>query len=303
MTVDSKEMITGAIFGNPVSYEKKEATKKIINEDNLWECDVRGMNSRVGFITNVSTTFFAMLPLFDKNSLEYNELIRRLKVCRLLQGREINSGKGILKKPMPKEWSRWQKIKSEMSNEEKEKANFENKLIAEKRPMFFRWLYSGYNKKYKKFLNTFNSICFCRLGISLQELLSKPEYDLNDEELKIKQGYDKFNPLLDTPSIMNKVAHYMESQVKELKLNMKNVQFNPEILMDRTISIDLNKLGQMKKLWNEYKVIKRNHGREEDNEESEGIQHIARNLHLQAEKISSQRKRICQFARSNSLYR
>jgi hypothetical protein len=295
MTTDQKEFIDGAFGGLPVSYEKKTASKAIVFPSMLWESDIKSFNSKVGFITNVSTTMYTLLPLFEKGSKEYNEVIERLKLCRFYQGCEIDKAKGIATKPFPKSWTRWQKKTLEMSVEELGEVEFENKLLVEKRPYFMRYLYSGYGRRYKKHLDTFETICQTRLGYGLNDVLAKTENEMFDEELEIKKGYDKFNPLIDTSSVMNMISHFMEEQVKEIKVCSKNQSYDPTILMDKSIGIDKSRLLSMKKLWDEWKSIKRNRNVDDDGEH-EGIKHIAKSFHLKAEKISSNANELVNLA-------
>ncbi len=292
MTTNSQEFIDGAYGGIPVSYEKKIASKSIIFNTMLWESDVRSFNSKVGFITNSSTAMYALLPLFEAGSTEYNEIIQRLKLCRFHQGNEIDKAKGIQTKPFPKEWTNWQKKYPDMSEEEIAQIDFENKLCINRRPYFMRYLYRTYDRKYKKYLEAYEMVCQTRLGYGIKEVLSNPLPNI--EECVIIDSYHKFNPLLDTPSVMNKICHYMEDQIKEIRLGIKGTSFDALILFDKNVPIDENKLSTMNKLWDEWKAVKRK--KPEDGVEVEGITHIAKEFHLRAEKISSDGRELANLA-------
>ena len=108
---------------------------------------MNGFNTKVGFLTNLSTTMYAMLPMFEENSKEYNEIIRRLKQCRKEQGAIIDATKGLVIRSIPSHWTNWTKITEDMSEEEREIAEFNNRIIVSKRPKFMVDVYSNYSKE------------------------------------------------------------------------------------------------------------------------------------------------------------
>ena len=89
-TCDNKTIINNTVGGNPITYQKKPTEKKYINVQDLYKSDLLSFDSKIGYITNCSTTLYSMLPLFDKDSLEYNTIMHRLKECRVAQGNEID---------------------------------------------------------------------------------------------------------------------------------------------------------------------------------------------------------------------
>lgn len=81
-TTDNSIIKNNALCGNPITYQKKPTEKKYIKTKDLYKADLLSFDSKIGYITNCSTTLYSMLPLYEKDSKEYNEIIRRLKVCR-----------------------------------------------------------------------------------------------------------------------------------------------------------------------------------------------------------------------------
>lgn len=90
MTTNNQIMIDNVIIGNPITYEKKSTKKKIINKKQLFKADLLSFDTKIGYITNCSTTLYSMLPLFEKDSKEHNEILYRLKLCRKEQGNAID---------------------------------------------------------------------------------------------------------------------------------------------------------------------------------------------------------------------
>lgn len=66
-------------------------TQKITLPNQI-KCDLRGLDTKVGQITNYSTSMIAMLPLFkgEKQKEQYDELNKRILLCRKFQGEEIS---------------------------------------------------------------------------------------------------------------------------------------------------------------------------------------------------------------------
>ena len=89
-TTDNKVMTDNAFGGNPITYQKKPTEKKYIDTKDLYKADLLSFDSKIGYITNCSTTLYSMLSLFEKGSTEYNTIIHRLKECRVAQGNEID---------------------------------------------------------------------------------------------------------------------------------------------------------------------------------------------------------------------
>ena len=89
-TCDNETIINNTVGGNPITYQKKPTEKKYIDTKDFYKADLLSFDSKIGYITNCSTTLYSMLPLFDKNSVEYNTIMHRLKECRVAQGNEID---------------------------------------------------------------------------------------------------------------------------------------------------------------------------------------------------------------------
>lgn len=258
MTTSQKELINTAYGGLPIAYARNKVPKTKIYESSLYQADMKSFNTRIGFITNCSTTMYTMLPCFDENSPEYNELINRLKICRKEQGNQIDKAKGLIVKPFPEHWTRWKKIDEKTPEEDVEHIKFNNSIIIDKRPYFMRWLYTNYNKKFKKFNDNYNNFCISKFNCTLEELfdkdiLSEAEHDLLDK-------YHRFSPLLDSDCTMNRICHYMESKIKELKENNTNKASDHivRILKNNDIPLDKDKLKALYNLYKKYKSARQN---------------------------------------------
>lgn len=89
-TSDNKFMVENTFGGNPITYQKKPTEKKYIDTKDLYKADLLSFDTKIGYITNSSTTLYSMLPLFEEGSKEYKTILHRLKECRVAQGNEID---------------------------------------------------------------------------------------------------------------------------------------------------------------------------------------------------------------------
>ena len=93
MSTDNKYFIKGARRNElPITYDKEKVPSQKVTLSNQIKCDVRGLDTKVGQITNYSTSMLAMLPMFkgENQKEQYNEICKRLKLLRELQGAEID---------------------------------------------------------------------------------------------------------------------------------------------------------------------------------------------------------------------
>jgi len=165
--------------------------------------------------------------------------------------------KGVLVDPFPKYWTKWTKITEDMNEEEIERINFDNSIIIDKRPYFFKYLYKDYNKQNNNYNNNFENYCITNLGKHLNEILMNP---FGEKETSIRDKYLRFSPLLDSFCTMNRICHYMEENIKELKYDMgeKEKESTAMILKSHQIKLDKEKLKKLYTLYKKYKSDKRN---------------------------------------------
>ena len=225
LTTNNKQIIDGAFGGLPITYDKHPIKKVKINKKELYKFDKRAFDTRIGFITNISTSLYTMLNNFDKNSKEYKKIIERLKILRKCQGNEIDKTKGANPKPFPIWWTRKTPDIIFKTTEDEE---LNKKIMVTKRPYFMRYLYNDYNKKYQKHVENFNVYCVSKYGYDINEL-KNCKYQ-TEETIKSLKDFELLSPLIDNDSTMNMLCHYMEEKVQEIKAYRKN-KFNNYDLM------------------------------------------------------------------------
>lgn len=276
MTTNNEIFINKTFGGLPAVYDRKSAEKVIINKDELWESDKQVFKNHIGFITNLSTTLYSMLPLFDKEDIRHSMIINRLKNATCQQSREIDKGKGILVEDIPDWWTKHTKIDENWNDELKRKIAIRNDISVNKRPLFFKWLYDDYNKEYKKYLFNYNTYCLSNFGITLEQLLSKK--DKSEEESKTEFYYKKYSKLIDSPSVMNMVCKTMEKEVRPLKDQKNNVLYN--------FTGDKEKMLKMKELYSDWKILRKRYNREDGEILSSEIRRRADSISIKSREIA-----------------
>lgn len=244
--------------GIPVYYDPKKAEKVEINESILYKVDALSYNTKIGFITNCSTTLYEMQSCFEKDSMEYNEINVRLKLCCKEQSATIDSAKGVKCKPFPKHWTR------RISHTDKVLQEINHKLVIDKRPYFMIYLYPIYKKEYTAFRNDLERYCKIMFGCGYQEVIrnNKKYFDNKEDFKSFIDNAAKKNPVLETNGSMNKICYYMEYELKELTKSYTK-KFNQDIfdkLYNHEIVIDNDDLEKMNLLYNQYCTFKKSQG-------------------------------------------
>src|SRR5574344_431671 len=255
----------------PISYDKEKVPMQRITLPNQIKCDIRGLDTKVGQITNYSTSMMAMLPLFKKDDKkeQWQEIINRLKICRNLQGEEIDKIKGTTPPQFPKEWHKWKKTLDGDSDQDiKEKYKY-NSMVVKKKPYFFIYLYPSLNSSYKEYLREFNYISKIKFNIGIKDLIKKEKKSL--EEIELVRKYQKYCPVLETDCIMNTICKEIENQEFDIKFNKnkKNLlfQFSDEIELKEKDDLFLSEIYskyKSKKRISGIKALVENNGLQKD---------------------------------------
>jgi len=161
-----------------------------------------------------------MLSDYEPGSLEHSEIEKRLKALRREQGNTIDAGKGIIVDPFPDHWVKFQKQNSELDEEIRK---FENRLLADKRPLFFIHLYAHYKRKFVKEVENFDGFLKMKYGISLLSFIGMKK---TDEQIGELENYRRFSFFIDNDSVMNRLSRYLQSKIKEIRLKTNDLYYD-----------------------------------------------------------------------------
>lgn len=267
-------------------YERKIAPKQLVSKDDLWKSDIIGFNSKIGLITNYGTTFFSLLANAQTKE-EEEHLINRLKTCNVMQSCQIDKMKGIQIFQIPNWWDKWNRIEEGMTEEEVKRAELYNTMLCTQRPYFMKYVYpKTYGKKNRQYLATHENLAQMRFGMSLVELLEKNPTD--EKSLEFLTSFSNRSPLVDSPSIMNKVCHHMEKEVDNIRLDIPSGNFDYKVLLNPAYDITKSKVDKMALLYKKYASSKRSAFDVSDEMETEDKDRFIRDVEREAlETISS----------------
>lgn len=238
----------------PITYEKSTVPKHIIKEKNLYKADLKSFNTKIGSITNYSTSFYDLLYKFKNDYSEYgrkcyNEILERLKLTRYAQGQEIDHAKGVVTDPYPSHWINKQFILSTDSDELKEYKKFLNDICADRKPAFFKYRYYNSKSNDKNFQTNIDLYSVMQCGKTIDQL-SKD----NTEERTLLESYENKSVLIDYNSPMNKVYHYMEDNLECIKKQAVLVNADIALLLrtNKEPLADFDKINIIKRFADEY---------------------------------------------------
>lgn len=226
----------------PILYPSAGAQLKgAITFESMIEADIRGLNSAVGSLSNQATSLYALREKYPKESQEYEELSRRIKIVSELVGVEIDKIKTGIPPQKPSSWNKermpYEQFGSADGNsiavkrpacskEEQERIRLHNAMIPDNKPLFMRYIYDSMNRDLIKYDKAFDSVCKFNDGVKLIDLLNAEYDELDEDGRKIIDRYHKFLPAIDSPCTMNKICRKFEFLQKQLKRHKgaKNVE-------------------------------------------------------------------------------
>jgi len=233
--------------------EQKSSKKKVITEANLVQANKQGFNNNVGGVTNQATSMFEILAKFPIGSREYNEMIYRITCMQGYQQEIIDSCKGIIPKKVPKEWFNYKyvKIEEDDSDEIRLEKEFNQKLLASKKPYFFIYNYPQLKKEYEQFRKSINTNSLRWCNMTLEQLMAS-DYDSLDNIGKSLYKFAKDRcPVEDNGSIMNRLCHRIEELTDGISTTIKEVEFDNSFLVSRK-RFPIEKTNRVNDIYKEY---------------------------------------------------
>lgn len=200
---------------------QRNVAKMIVTENEVKKTNKNGMGNQVGTITNYVTSMMEVQSHFEKDSEEYKELEYRIGCGQLYQQAELDKIKGIVATPMP---SHWYNIRACADDK------YLQSICAYRKPYFMIYIYEDTKRDYKKYIKESNDKCQILYGCSIQALYSNAS-SLSDEQKEFLFWYEFKMPVGIGHCSMNKICHYVESQLDKYKSQLHyNSSFDYNIL-------------------------------------------------------------------------
>lgn len=215
---------------------QKSVPKVKVTEKLLLKSNKDGFGDKIGSITNKITAMFDIQAKFPKDSDEYKELEYRIMCGQHYQQCAIDRIKGIDFHDMPKEWFDFKSCKPEVDDdgniiddeETLARKEFNMKIVANKKPYFFIYIYPELKKEYVKIMNDVNLRCIHKFKMKFKDLCDLEKKTLEQENF-IKNVMNKL-PTTDNECTMNKICHAIEKEFNGFKKVLKSEGFDYSIL-------------------------------------------------------------------------
>lgn len=228
---------------------QRKAAKKIPTEEDIITSNINSFGNDIGKITNWITSMFEVQSHFDEDSEEYKTLEYRIKCGQLQQQNAIDKAKGIISKPMPKEWHDRHScniIQSPTDNK------LYRSIVADKKPYFMCYIYPDLMRKYKKFIKNTDRNAMRDFGLSVNELRSIPYGELTDRQKDFLYYYEVSMPVGIGDCVMNKICRRFEEEFDNyFKEKAEPSEFDYRILKSNASYTDAQ-YRSIKLLYDEY---------------------------------------------------
>lgn len=281
----------------PVAYEPPKSTPQKLTERRLYNADLHSFGSEIGQITNKSTSGYALLAQLEEGTEEYETTMNRVKMCTKLQSAQIDKAKiGRKVKSIPSIWLKYNRVEdTDTPNEIKEK-EFLNRILLNKHPYFFTYLYKNTRRKYKQYYQNQNATCLQKFGISIDELKSQKRK--TTEQMSFLESYELYSPVIDSDCTMNLICRYIES----IDFNIRNVIKQEETDIHMRLLSDINFTPnekiykKIKKVYEEFKISSENLASTtiiDTSVRSEHDEHVESNINMVYDEFKSKLEKIC----------
>ena len=160
--------------------------------------------------------------------------------------------KGIEYRPVPKEWYDWKvnKILPEDDEETIKTKEFNQRILANKKPYFMIYNYDKLKRDYNQYARPNEVVCNVKFNMDLDELRDK-----KDKTQKEQEGYNIFAlqcPVNVSPSVINKIAWHIEKHFAQKDL-FHIEEFDISKFKDNNIEYSQRMYNRVVELREEYK--------------------------------------------------
>lgn len=133
---------------------QRKAKKTVPTEEDIIAANKLAFNDDIGVVTNHVTSMFEVQAGFEKGTKEYETLDYRIMCGQLFQQNTIDRAKGVIAKSMPPSWYsvRENKIKEDDEQETIAIKEFNQKIVADKKPYFMTYVYPSLKKQNREYI-------------------------------------------------------------------------------------------------------------------------------------------------------
>lgn len=229
---------------------QRKATKKVPEEQDFIRSNIESFGNDIGRTTNWITSMYEVMSHYEPGSIEYETLGYRIQCGQLYQQNVIDKAKGIIAKPMPREWhDRYAagKIENEQTRD------LYRRIAAEKKPYFMRYIYPDLMKGYNEYIKRTNRSALREFDMTVDEMKRIPYDELTEKQKEFLRFYEQRTPVGTGDCVMNKICRRFEEEFDRhiARLPIKPGDFDYSIYTDGGSCSKAQCLA-IRKLYNEY---------------------------------------------------
>lgn len=188
---------------------QRRAVKRVPEEDDFIRSNIESFGNDIGQTTNWITSMFEVRAEFKPESPEYKILSYRIRCGQLYQQNVIDKAKGIIAKPMPRDWH-----DRHAANKIEDPAQRElyRKIVADKKPYFMRYIYPALMKQYNTYIKNTDRNALREFQMTVAELYKLPIGETTERQREFLKYYEYRMPVGTNDCIMNKICRRFEDE-------------------------------------------------------------------------------------------
>jgi len=226
---------------------QKKAVKTVPTEEDFITSNISGFGNEIGQITNWITSMFDIQSGYPEDSTEHKMLEYRIQAGQQYQQNAIDSIKGIVSNPMPRNWHDRHSVNK---IEDESIRLFYREIVADKKPYYMQYIYPSLRKEYRTYTKRADRNALREFQMTVDELIALPDKTERQEEFLIHYYFHL--PVGIGNCVTNRICHKFEQEFDGyIGRHNAETKFDYTI-MKQGIEYTQNKFYKIKSLYEEY---------------------------------------------------
>lgn len=188
---------------------QRRAEKRISTEEDFIQSNIDSFGNEIGQTTNYVTSMYEVRAGFAPESEEYRMLSYRIRCGQTYQQNAIDKAKGIVAKPMPREWrDRF----AAMKIEDPATRELYMRISADRKPYFMRYVYPDLMREYNTYIRKADKNALREFGMTVGEMLDVPERERTEDQNLFLHYYNERMPVGMNDCVMNRICRRFERE-------------------------------------------------------------------------------------------
>lgn len=188
---------------------QRRADKTVPDELDFIKSNISSFGNEIGATTNKITSMYDVRAGYSPTTREYEVLSYRIKCGQLYQQNSIDKAKGIVCKPMPREW--YDRHAANKIEDQAERDLY-RRIVADKKPYFMRYIYPALMKQYNTYIKNTERNALREFQMTVSELKAIPIGEATDRQRDFIRYYDYRMPVGVHDCVMNRICRRFEEE-------------------------------------------------------------------------------------------